>query len=316
MESDMSPRSKRNRRQNVSGQNTPVQHVSENTFLPPGAPNADNAPGEQPVVETEVGNEQEAAAQTEVKDYPPATVKTAEELAAEQEAEAKTRVARASTATGPKRLSEREKQQIAILLSIIPEDVSVTEHVVSFEDMPEILAQSFFQTGTDRNMAQRGLVKMVSDEETKQPVGVTLTEIAMHLYGRQTSKGPVVSQTSATTQAGKPTAAGGRTTSKYVGLRMRVMTEENPRQQGTQGYYSWQLYKDGMTYREYMETKNYTPVQTGSGSSFRGPGRNHFDWDLMHGFISLYHENEEELNEDGTTNSKYWAINNVRSNGQ
>jgi hypothetical protein len=77
------------------------------------------------------------------------------------------------------------------------------------------------------------------------------------------------------------------------------------------GYYSWQIYQDGMNYKEYMASKNYEPALSDrTGASFRGPGRNHWEWDLQHGFIALYREDENELLEDGSPNPKYWAINN------
>jgi hypothetical protein len=298
-----------------------VPNVQENPFLPPGAPDptapkAYNVPSDAPIGESHSDTPENGEATEGTGEQYPAVpetpVITAEEHAAKEKAATDERIARSNRATGPKRMSEREKQQVAILLSIMPEDDSPSEYVFKLESMPTDLADSFFKPGNDRNLAQRGLVTMVMDEETKQPIGVRLTEIAMHLYFRQSSKDGAP-QTKTTTKEGKPVAAGGRTTNKYTGLRIKVMVTDNPRQVGTQGYYAWDLYKDGMTYHEYMASKNFRQVQTGSGSMFRGPGRNHFDWDLMHGFISLYNENEPETNEDGSPNPKYWAINNKRA---
>lgn len=292
-----------------------VQNVSENTFIPPGgsAPQADKEHVEHSAENTEANGAQGGDAKY------PASVKTSEQLTEEQNKAADEREARAKRATGPRRLAEREVQMISVLLDMLPKNeegksdhISVTEYVYKLEEIPENIRDHFWATGSDRNLAQRGLAVLVSDPETKQPTGVKLTEIAMHLYGKQTSKATekTPKQTSAKRADGKPVANGGRTTSKYEGLRLRKMVDQNPRQAGTQGYNSWELYKDGMTYREYMATKDYNQVETNAGSMFRGPGRNHFDWDLMHGYISLYNEKENEFLENGEPNPNFWAVNN------
>jgi hypothetical protein len=238
----------------------------------------------------------------------PLTIKSAEEHAADEKAASEERVARATRATGPRKLSEREKQEIAVLLDMIPEGQSVTTFDIPMEALPENIQQNMFAASSTRSLYQRGLVTPVMDD-SKNITGIRLTENAMHLYSKQTSKAPGAD---GEPKAPKARTGGTRESAKYdvPGVKVKVMTPENPRAHNTQGYHAWKLYRDGMTYRDYMNIKDFPKVTTGSGSEFRGPGRNHFDWDLMKGFIALYDENQPETNEDGTPNSKYWVINN------
>jgi len=48
-----------------------------------------------------------------------------------------------------------------------------------------------------------------------------------------------------------------------------------------------------------------------NGSPFGGPGRNHFDYDLMKGFIALYDSTQNITDENGQPNRNYWFINNA-----
>lgn len=262
--------------------------------MPPGAP-------------VQIGEEQPKDGSA----YPSATEVT-EETQEQLDAEAEKRVERAKTVSAPRRLSDREKQLIGILLDmdIVKDALSVTDVVIPIEMLPEHIRLSFFEVGKERNIFQRGLAEPVYDGEPKAIVGLRLREVTLDLYSRLTRvSGDKTAKVAK--PKGESRATGGRASSSYPdNLRMRKM-KDNPRVPGTMGYYSWQIYQDGMNYKEYMASKNYEPALSDrTGASFRGPGRNHWEWDLQHGFIALYREDENELLEDGSPNPKYWAINN------
>jgi len=258
----------------------------DNTFLPPGAPDPASP-----------------------SDYPAVTIVDEAEHKAAEEKAAEERVERAKSVSSPKRLSSQEMLKFALLAKLLPEGESVPiDTPIPLESLPEEMRKSFFEPGSTRNLAQRGIVKLNINTETKQYDTISITEMALHLY---TNKKIGPSKQKSTTKAdGTPRAPGGRSTSAFAGLRMRKLAE-NPREEGTMGYYSWQLYKDGMTYKEYMSNKDYPEsISKRTQERFRGPGRNHWDWDLMHGYIGLYRENESELLEDGSPNPNFWVINN------
>jgi hypothetical protein len=200
-----------------------------------------------------------------------------------------------------------------LLLDLMPGDEEAPLNTpIPLESLPVELSQSFFATGATRNMAQRNLVKLlVVNPESKQPDHLEITEIGYAVYRSQSGKVKTTPQKRTTKADGTPRAVGGRTSNKYDGLRLRKMVDENPRKEGVMGYHSWKLYQDGMTYKEYMACKDFPPaVSSQSNAVFRGPGRNHWDWDLQHGYIALYRDGEEELLPDGSPNPRYWAINN------
>lgn len=267
-----------------------VQDVHENPVHTPGA--------QESVPQQEHEDSVQEAAVVDIETDPG----EAEQPAVE------TKVGRKNVAKGPRRLSDKETQFIGIMIAKIGENESVTEKEISLSDLPDEIRQSLYAAGSQRNLLQRGLATPVFDQETRQISALKLTETAASLYGRATTIGPQLSAA----PSGSGNKVGGRVSTKYdiPGVKLVKLTKENPRAQGTQGYYSWMLYKDGMTYREYMQTKNYEAVVTSSGSTFRGPGRNHFDWDMMKGHIALYDENQPEKLDDGSPNPKFWVINN------
>ena len=259
-----------------------------NNYLPPGAPDPND---------------------TTVTDYPAVTIVDSEQHKAQEDAVAEERVKRAESVSHPKRLSESEKLNIGLLLKLLPDNEVTTP--IPLETIPEELRKTFFEPGSKKNLAQRGIVKLHTNPETKQIDSLSITDGAFELYNNPNLK--PAKQKRTTKANGEPRAPGGRTSTQFAGLRMRKMVD-NPRAEGTMGYFSWQLYQDGMTYNEYMACKDF-PEQfsTRTQERFRGPGRNHWDWDLMHGFIALYHENEPETLEDGSPNPNYWAIKNSPS---
>jgi hypothetical protein len=256
-----------------------------NEFLPPGAPDPND---------------------TSVADYPAVTIVDEEQHKVQEDAATQERVERAKSVSSPKRLSSQEKLNIGVLLKLLPDNEVTTP--IPMESLPEELRNSFFDVGSTKNLAQRGIVKLHTNAETKQIDSLSITDIAYEIY--QSGKGGGPKQKRTTKADGTPKAPGGRTSSQFAGLRMRKLVD-NPREEGTMGYFSWQLYQDGMSYKEYMACKDY-PEQRSKRTAevFRGPGRNHWDWDLMHGYIGLYRENEPELLEDGSPNPNYWAVNN------
>jgi len=301
----MSSRSKRTRSKVLSGASGNVQNLHENTFLPPGAPVA----GEEATSETQTTETNGGEA------YP--AVKVVDEAAhkAEEERLAQERVERANAVSAPKRLSEREVQQISRLIEIQERIAPVRDTMtvpIPMEEIPEDINNSFFQTGPgQRNLAQRNLARLIINPETKQPDKVELTEIGLEIYARQTTKGKTTTgKKQAKSADGKPKPVGKRST-RFTGLRLKIL-KPDARQPDTMGYFSWQLYQDGMTYDEYMAKKDWPETwRNKAGYPFKGPGLNHWTWDLEHGFIGLYRDGQPEFLEDGVTpNPKYWAIKN------
>lgn len=60
--------------------------------------------------------------------------------------------------------------------------------------------------------------------------------------------------------------------SKHSGKVIEKLADKNPRREGTHGYVNWSLYRNGMTYEDYVA---------------KGGALNHLNWDLEHKFISL-----------------------------
>ena len=271
--------------------------TTQNEYLPPGAP--DPAPVEQA---------------HPVDDYPAVTIKNEAEHNAQEEAAAEARVERAKSVSSPKRLSQNEMLNIGLLLKLLPEGESVPlDTPIPLESLPVELRNTFFDVGSKNNLAQRGIVKLIMNPETKQFDALVITDIAYHIYQTQSNKLAPKQKRVAKEQNGEPRAPRGRTSNLFAGLRLRKL-QDNPRPEGTMGYFSWQLYQDGMTYNEYMAIKEFPEAKSKrTGEKFRGPGRNHWDWDLMHGFTGLYRENEPEFNEDGTPNPNFWAVKNTPS---
>jgi hypothetical protein len=291
-----------------------VQSVPFNAHLPPGSPDASaksehTAEGTNEDYAVKIGDEEPK----EGAEYPESKVMDEETHKAQEEAAAEARVKRAQSVSSPRRLSEREKQTVNILLglTIVKDADSVTDVVIPMEDVPEEIRASFNEVGTERNIFQRNIATPVYGGEPKALIGLKLTEIGLHLYSVKTAKGdPKVKGQKATKLDGESKTVGRRSTKYHDGLKLKKIAE-NPRPEGTMGYYSWQLYRDGMTYHEYMSIKDFGEhYSLRTGEKFRGPGLNHWTWDLEHGFTGLYKEGEPETLEDGSPNPNYWSVNN------
>lgn len=238
--------------------------------------------------------------------YPVVEIKDEEQHRAEQEAAAEKRVKRAKTATGPRKLSGKEVDQLRVLFDLLGAQELTT--AIPLESIPEDIKNSFFTpTHGERNLLMRGLAKPVYAEQVGEDgrqvmTGVTITDIAQYLYDRKTAK-PEEKQS-----AQKSTGVRTRSTSKYEGLRIRKLVDQNPRQANVQGWHSFNLYQDGMTVTEYLNTKG-PAAECSNGTMFDGPKLIHFEWDMNHGYIGLYRDGEPETLDDGSPNPKYWAVN-------
>jgi hypothetical protein len=283
---NMTSRSKR--RQIVSGHNETVQQP-ENTWLPPGSGQGDEA-------------------------YPAVTIVDEVQHNAEQEKAASERVERAKSVSSPRRLNERERQAVAILLDIqekLRGDRQENLFPIPLEHVPDQIKQPLFETGSKNNLHHRGIVRMLINPETKQYDTIELTEVAFDIYINKAAKSDgKKSTTKATGQGGGK----GRRSNKYEGLRLRIM-KPDARKEKTMGWYSWSYYRDGMTYAEYLANPSGDQVPdtwvNEQGHKFRGPGLNHWSWDIDHGFTALYRDGEEETLPDGSPNPNYWVVKNV-----
>lgn len=288
------------RKQRVKGSTTmsganDVSSVSANTSNPPGPEMVEQQPEH-----SDDGNEKYPAV-IEVKDV--------EQHNAEQEAAAEERVARAAKAAGPRKLSSREIQQLTILFPMLKENEAL-DTPIPMEMIPDTIKDSFMATGGERNLMQRGLAKPVYGEVEgkKLMTGIILTDIAQHLFFKKVSK----PESAEKVQKPNGTRAT-RTTNKYDGLLIRKLVDANPRQNGVQGYYSFELYTDGMSIKEYLAAKGPS-VECTNGSMFDGPKLVHFEWDMNRGYVGLYRKDEPEKLEDGSDNPRYWAVNLSPSN--
>jgi hypothetical protein len=71
---------------------------------------------------------------------------------------------------------------------------------------------------------------------------------------------------------------------------IHVLRPNNPRQEETHGHHAWNLYKPGMTVREYLAAdydKNLRIKWGKRHHAFTGPNRRHLEWDIDHGYVEL-----------------------------
>ena len=306
-------RAKSHRRQHMSG----VQHVPN---VPEHSSVSTGANIEEPAVEilddistAPAAGESEPQIETSGEPYPAVSeAMNEDEFKAKQEAEAKEREGRASKVKGPRKLNLNERKVIAWWLDKHIGENEPMAKVVSFDEMEKDLRDFFHPSLTD-NVVARGVFNAVYDDETRQLTGAHLTEVGAELYfrGQRKSKannGQVVEMKPRATKPAKEPVV---RNSKYTdNCRLRIMVNGNPRRLDTQGYFSWMLYREGMTYQEYIKSEFNKGLIAENGSSFHGPRRDHWDWDLARGNIALCYANQPETLEDGSTNPDYWYINN------
>jgi len=308
----------KSRSKRMSGVQTHVQSMSTD-------PQHDTGASEQPIVEIldeqgSTAGAQEDSSQYGDEQYPVATKEmSGEEYAAQQEAESASRVARQKKATGPQRLNVNERKMVEYWLrTYFTEDSSepLTKTIL-FAEMDKD-AVPYFQPSMKQNVLARGVFKEVYDDN-RSLVGAHLTESGHDMYAR--------SMRVSKANNGEPTGRVARgVQTKHDGVRVNGQTKYtdnhrlhiksgNPRQEGVQGYFSWKLYQEGMTYKEYMNRDDYDHSWTcKNGTEFKGPRRDHWDWDLDHGYIALYNADQSETLDDGSTNPNFWYINNPMGN--
>jgi len=78
----------------------------------------------------------------------------------------------------------------------------------------------------------------------------------------------------------------------FAGLVIRILEANNPRQKHTQGWHNWHLYRDGMSYDEYIAlpwdaTLETFPTNGRPPAYFKGPRADHVRWDVAHGYIEF-----------------------------
>lgn len=297
--------SRRNKRKGVT-LSEHVQNVQQNAFLPPGSHDATHSDQEaQATTEGTAGNDQQAG-----EAYPAVTIVDEAEHKAQEEKAAQDRVERAKRVSVPKNLSQQEMLNLAVILKLVPENALGP---VALEKLPDDLRESFFRPG--RNMTDRNLVKLLKNPETGQFDALEITDIGFEVYQRKIGK-----LTKQPRELRQRTARQPRVvqTGDYIeftdDLRIKKL-HDNPRKKGTKGWYSWQLYQDGMNYKEYLAKRGYPEGSTGwpeewittKGKPFKGPSHADFTWDLDHRFIGLYREGQEEKLPDGSDNPNYWV---------
>lgn len=86
----------------------------------------------------------------------------------------------------------------------------------------------------------------------------------------------------------------------HPNFRIKRMTDFNPRREGTHGWHSWELYRDGMTLVDYLSVKSER-FEISEGTEFSGPTMAHFKEDLSNGYIAIYDETKEP------SDPNYWV---------
>lgn len=304
-------RNKRSRSKIVSGVQQNVQNVPEDKIIPPG-PDPESPTVETAVSTTEDHQEEPAIeiGDTASGDYPAVTQMTSEEHQAQVDADTEKRVARAKRAGAPRRLSEHQMQACAYLAQNFIGQDDDPHKLIPIEDIPEHMLP-MFRPSMANNLIVKNVFADVYDEDTKQLKGVKFTEVGFDFYLSKTRRGAAGPASNgeakvAKAKAPKPPARVSKYTDDFL---LKKMVSNNPRREETHGRYSWDIYQDGMTYHEYMKAP-HEPFVTKNGTPFTGPGRNHWDYDLMRGFTALYRKGEPEVLEDGSPNPNYWVINN------
>jgi hypothetical protein len=86
-------------------------------------------------------------------------------------------------------------------------------------------------------------------------------------------KGSARKTTTSAAKTPRKRAEGAGRTSAFSGKRITRQTKDNPRREGTFGFKSFALIKDGMTYEDYIA---------------KGGRRKDLDWDVKHGFVKVH----------------------------
>jgi len=267
---------------------TSVPDVQPNQSIPPGggAPADEDAPspsetdGESESTTTETNAETGQAAAPEVK---------------------------AKRQSGPRKLNADERKALQFILDQIADDEPVTEKQIPYSSL-DMHTKYMISYRVKNNLIQRELLKAEMDPATGGVVSVTMTSAGWDLWSK-----PDETAAKAKTPKAKVSKAPKETSefrNRYDNPhhRLRKLTETNPRQEGTHGHNSWNLYQDGMTYKEYMDSKFDNTLVNKKGTPFDGPRGDHFLWDIAHGKIGMFDDREEEQLPDGSPNPKFWVM--------
>lgn len=218
--------------------------------------------------------------------------------------------AKAKREAGPRKLSGTEASALMFLANQLGEDESPTEKKFAYGDL-NLQVRHMISPMSKPNLIQRGLLAADMDETSGAIRSVTFTNVGWDLYQRRDEPTVRMKRSGAASNGEKKERViTDPFRQKYDNPhhRIRKLREDNPRREKTHGHYSWNLYQDGMTYREYLDAAYDNELVTNVGSNFTGPGSNHFLWDLSRGWIGIYDDREEEFLEDGSPNPKYWVI--------
>jgi hypothetical protein len=218
---------------------------------------------------------------------------------------------------GPRKLTRKEALLCDAIAKHIGENEPVTKVIGYMElEKPIRLALSPSIKG---NLIQRGIFEPIYDDEHRLD-GIKFTEAGYGLYQTRIDRirsGEDTGEDEPVTRRPRKNGESVTRRGKFdiPGVKLRVLTDSNPRREGTHGYYSFQLYQDGQTFRDYMaaDWKSKLPdvkLKT-TLKPWDGPRLDHFNWDLKEGNIGLYNENEPEFLENGQPNPNYWVINNA-----
>jgi len=273
----MANRNKRKVQPTMSGAQENVPNVPEHTPVP-GV--GDSNVSEQPI-DVEVPNDDEVPSESETEDGDGVIIE-------EEQPKAK-------RSSGIRKVSAEEHNYLTTMGNNCFADDDPWDKAITYAELPAEL-QNF--TEINRLIA-RGLVTSVMEGPTL--VSIAFTDIGYEfssLSAEEAVSGKV------TKAKGTSTAATGDNRMKYNDPHYRIvrLTSSNPRRADSHGFYSWQLYRDGMTYKEYVES-DYNKDQDilGTETKFNGPSSLQFKWDLEHGFIAVYDDRLEE------TDPNYWV---------
>lgn len=148
-----------------------------------------------------------------------------------------------------------------------------------------------------RYLDSRGIIKLETDEDDGGRIlSVRFTERGYVSFSEPTIKAaakpsprkasPRKERAERTEPTGRKGA--GRGDLSNPDYRVHIVAPTNPRREGTHGYEAFKLYREGMTYDEYLDATYDPDAPTTAKVPFTGPQNNHFTWDLMHGFIAMY----------------------------
>lgn len=215
--------------------------------------------------------------------------------------------------TGPRKVSADERDILVAVASLHTEN-DPWDAKVEFGLLPEEIRTMLLPSSKPTVFA-RGLLLVEADESGAIQF-VTLTETGFEFSGPDLPSRSVTARKAARVAAarektpGVPRGLQSELTAKIdkPNVKLVKLTKDNPRQANSHGFYGWQLYVDGMTYREYLKADYDKNQVVGSGALHYGPIPGQVKWDAEHGFIAFYDSDKPEKLEDGTDNPEYWVV--------